>query len=108
MTQEELLEELRTIRTLLAIDKEDDIEKLVGELSDVQQHILEELSFSEWRPLSSSEIADSFGCSGNKVRNHRSDLVERHLIAKEGVKRGATYRKTGLLRAAEQMGSLGD
>lgn len=106
MSEEQILEELRTIRTLLAIDKEDDLNELTTNLSEIQKHILNELDFTEWRSLSTSNIAETFDCGTTTVRNHRSELEEKNLITKDGDKRGAKYRKTGLLRSAEQIGVL--
>jgi hypothetical protein len=62
MTQEEILEEPRTIRTLLSIDKEEDLEELTSNLSGIQIHILNKFDFVDWSSLSSSEIANKFDC----------------------------------------------
>lgn len=106
MAEEEILKELRTLRTLVAIDKEEDLKDLTSDLSDLQRHILNHLDFTEWQSLSTSEIAESFECGTTKVRNHRSRLENRNLIAKKGEGSGAKYRKTGLLRSAEQIGVM--
>lgn len=108
MTDEELLSELRTIRLLLSIDKEEEIEQLVTGLSEKQKHILSQLSYSEWRSISTSEIADQFDVGTTTVRNHRSELEEKNLIAKKGQGKGAVYRKTGLLRSASTLGLIDD
>lgn len=106
MTDEEILKELKTIRTLLAMDKEDDLEELTTELSDTQSHILESLNYSEWRSIPTSEVADELGVGNATIRRHRSELEDKNLINKRGEKGGAEYRKTGLLRAAESLGVL--
>lgn len=106
MTEEEILKELKTIRTLLAMDKEDDLEELATELSDTQKHILDLLNYSEWRSISTSEVADELDAGKTTIRNHRSELEDKNLINKRGNGSGAEYQKTGLLRAAESLDIL--
>lgn len=48
MDDEELLEELRTIRTLIAIDKKEYLEKAINNNDKVHDRILEELEYSHW------------------------------------------------------------
>lgn len=98
---DEMLEELRTIRTLLAIDKRDDIVEIVGELSDVQIHMVKILSHTEWMGISRSQVAEEVGVSEGTVSNHRAEMVDDNLIEKRGDGAGAEYRKTALLRVAE-------
>lgn len=106
MTEEEILEELRTIRTLLAIDKEQDLQQLTNDLSEIQRAILRELSFSEWRSISTADVAEETGSGTSTVGRHRTELEDRNLINSRGEARGAEYQKSGLLRAAEQTGVL--
>lgn len=106
MTDEEVLKELKTIRTLLAMDKEGNLEELTTELSMIQRHILDMLHYSEWRSISTSTVADELDVANSTFRDHRSELEEKNLINKRGEKKGAEYRKTGLLRAAESLGVL--
>ncbi|WP_436906710.1 hypothetical protein [Halosimplex marinum] len=108
MTDEEVLKELKTIRTLLAMDKGEELEELTTDLSNIQRHILDMLHYSEWRPISTSEVSDELDVGNTTVREHRYELEDKNLINKRGEKRGAEYRKTGLLRAAESLGMLKD
>jgi predicted transcriptional regulator len=104
MTEDEILHELRSIRTLLAIDKEEEMEELTTGLSEIQQHILSLLDYSEWRPIPTSDVADDMNVGTTTIRNHRSELEAKNLIAKKGQGSRAAYRKTGLLRSAELLG----
>jgi predicted ArsR family transcriptional regulator len=106
MADEEVMRELKTIRTLLAIDKEEELQELTMELSGTQEHILDMLSYSEWRSISTSDVADELDVGTTTVRNHRCELEDKNLINKRGQKRGAEYRKTGLFRAAESLGII--
>lgn len=102
MTEEEILAELRTIRTLLAIEKEDRLTTVVDDLDEKQLRILEELSFEEWRRSGEfqSEIADEFGVTNETIRRKKVDLVEKNLLIKKGINTGTEYKKSGLARAA--------
>lgn len=100
MTNEEILAELRTIRTLLVLDKEEELDGILNGLSEVQQKIIEEVN-DEWNTLPTSEIADECDVSTNTVRRGAGDLIERHLIERRGRGSGTEYRETGLLRAVE-------
>ena len=104
MIEEETLMELRTIKTLLAIDKRDEIEDLTAEFSPIQEEILNRLDSYEWRSLATSEIAEITDVSNVTVRDHRSDLEDRNLVEKRGSGSGAEYRVTGLLGCAELLG----
>lgn len=104
--EEEALMELRTIKTLLAIDKEEHLEDITGDLSSIQDHIIGLLDPYEWRPLATSEISDEFDASNSTIRNHRSELEDKNLIEKKGEGSGAKYRITGLLGCAELLGTI--
>lgn len=104
MSEEDILAELRTIRTLLALDKEEELEELATDFSELQKHLLDRLEYTEWHSLPTSEIAEEFETSTTTVRNHRSELEEKNLVEKDGDGSGTTYRKTGLLRSAELIG----
>jgi predicted ArsR family transcriptional regulator len=106
MAQEEILTELRTIRTLLALDKEERLRELTPELSDTQHSILDELDYSEWNTLPTSDIADDHDIHANTVRDHRDELVENSMIFQSGSGSGTEYRKTGLFRSAEELGLI--
>lgn len=106
MTDEEILAELRTIRTLLALDKEERLRELTPELSEIQKTILDELDYSEWRSLPTSDIAESHNTSTTTVRNHRDELVENSMVFQNGTGSGTEYRKTGLLRSAVELGLI--
>jgi DNA-binding MarR family transcriptional regulator len=108
MSDEEILAELRTIRTLLAIDKKEELEELTTDLSELQEHLLNRLEHTEWHSLPTSEIAEEFETTTRTVQKHRSDLENKNLVEKDGDGRGATYRKTGLLHSAEQIGATNE
>lgn len=98
----ELLEELRSIRALLMMDKQDDLEELGASINEEQSRILEELSYTEWVKSSDikDEITNELGVSGKTFNRRMSDLEQEGLVEKEGQKSGTRYRKTGLLRMA--------
>lgn len=104
MTDKEILAELRTIRTLLALDKEEELNQFSNGLSEAQEHILSKLEYDEWSSLSSSTLADDLDSSTRTIQRETSDLVEKNLIEKKGAGRGTKYRKTGLLKATEMIG----
>lgn len=104
MIEQETLMELRTIKTLLAIDKREDLEELTEDFTPIQEHILGILDPYEWNRLPTSEIADEMDTHANTVRRHRADLEERNLVEKRGDDGGAEYRVTGLLGCAELLG----
>lgn len=100
MSDEEILEELRTIRALLTLGKEDELRGILHDLSDIQQHIIEELD-EDWQSIDTSEVADEFDVSTRHVQREMGSLVEANLINKQGAGRGTEYRKTGLTNAAD-------
>lgn len=100
MTEEQILSELRTIRTLLALNKEEELNGILNDLDEVEQAIIERVS-DEWDDLSSAEIADEYDVTDRTVQRRIGDLEEANLIEKRGSGRGTEYRETGLLRAAE-------
>lgn len=104
--EQELVMELRTIKTLLAIDKKDKLEELTEEFTPIQEHILGILDPYEWRSLPTSDIADEMEVGNRSVRDHRSNLEDRNLVEKRGDGRGAEYRITGLLGCAELLGLI--
>lgn len=104
MTDEEILTELRTIRTLLALNKEEELNGILNGLDEVEQAIIERVG-DEWDGLSSSEIADECDVGDRTVQRRIGNLEEANLIEKHGSGRGTEYRETGLLRAAELVSS---
>lgn len=106
MTQDEILTELRTIRALLALDKEDRLRELTPELSDIQYSIIDELDYSEWNALPTSDIANNHDTHANTVRNHRDELLENNMIIHSGSGSGTKYRKTGQFRSAQELGLI--
>jgi len=100
MSNEEILAELRTIRTLLALDKEEELNGILNGLDDVEQALVEEID-DEWGSLPTEEIAEECDVGERTVRRRISDLQETHLIERQGNGSGTKYRETGLLRAAE-------
>jgi len=106
MSDEEILTELRAIRTLLALDKEERLRELTPELSEIQKSILDELDYLQWHSLPTSDIADAHDTSATTVRNHRDELVENSMMFQSGDGKGTEYRKTGLLRSAVELGLI--
>lgn len=100
MSDEEILAELRTIRTLLALDKKEELNGILNGLDEVEQAIIEKVG-DEWNGLSTSEIADELDVGDRTVQRRIGDLEEANLIEKRGSGRGTEYRETGLLRAAD-------
>jgi DNA-binding MarR family transcriptional regulator len=100
MSDEEILVELRTIRTLLALDKEEEMHGILSELGEVEQAIIDRLD-DEWTTFSTSEVAEKCDVGTSTVGRRVSNLEEANLIEKRGSGRGTEYRETGLLRAAE-------
>ncbi|WP_327053158.1 hypothetical protein [Halomicrococcus gelatinilyticus] len=101
MSDEEILAELRTIRTLLALDKEEQLNGFVDNHSEIQNQILDGLSGDEWSSIPTSEIADEHDVSNEAVRRRIRDLMDDRLIERQGKGAATEYRKTGILRAAE-------
>lgn len=104
MSEEEILAELRTIRTLLAFNKEEKLDSIMGSLDEVEQNITEEVD-EEWGSLSTSEIADGCDVTDRTVQRRVGSLEESNLIEKRGNGAGTEYRETGLLKAAELVSS---
>lgn len=100
MSDEEILAELRTIRTLLALDKEEELNRILNGLDEVEEEIIERVS-DEWSRISSSEIADEHDVADRTVQRRIGNLEEANLIERRGSAGGTEYRETGLLRAAE-------
>lgn len=100
MSEDEILAELRTIRALLALGKEDELQGIIDDLTDLRHHVLEELD-EDWQSIETSEIADEFDVSTRHVQRELSSLVDANLIEKRGSGRGTEYRASGLWSAAE-------
>lgn len=100
MTAEEILAELRTIRTLLALDKEEELDEIMNNLDEVEQAIIKKLD-NAWGSLPTSEIAEECNVANRTVQRRIKRLEKSHLIEKQGNVGGREYRETGLLRAAE-------
>lgn len=106
MTDKEILTELRTIRTLLTLEKEDRLEEIVSELSDIQEDILDELDYNEWRRGFSAELAESHDVSKRHVQRETKDLVAKGLLERQGSGSGTEYRKSALMRAANLINAI--
>lgn len=106
MTDEEILTELRTIRTLLALEKEGRLEEIVSELSDTQKDIIDELDYNEWRRGFSAELAEEHDVSKRQVQRDTKELVANGLVERQGSGPGTEYRKSALLRAADLVNTL--
>lgn len=104
MSDEEILAELRTIRTLLALDKEEEMGEILNDLDEVEQEIIDRLD-KEWTTFSTSEVAEECDVGTSTVGRRVSNLEEVNLIEKRGNGRGTEYRETGLLRAAKLVSS---
>jgi response regulator of citrate/malate metabolism len=100
MSEEEILAELRTIRTLLALDKEEELNDIMSGINEVEEAIIEEVD-DEWSSLPTSEIAEECDVTDRTVQRRAGDLEESHLLEKQGSAAGTEYRETGLLSAAE-------
>ncbi|MFC6757686.1 MULTISPECIES: DeoR family transcriptional regulator [Haloarcula] len=100
MTNEEILAELRTIRTLLALEKEEELNGILNGLDEVEQALVGEID-DEWGSLATEEIAEECDVGERTVRRRVGNLEEIHLIERQGNRSGTKYRETGLLRAAE-------
>lgn len=101
MTDDEILSELRTIRTLLTLEKEERLEETLSGLSNIQEDVLEELDYEEWSGGFSEDIAESHDVSKRHVQKEIKDLMEKNLIERQGAGRGTKYRKSALVRAAD-------
>jgi len=100
MTDEDILSELRTIRTLLAFDKQDELSEIIEALDEEQKVFLDELEAS-WTSVSTKAVAEEADVSKRTVQRGVGELVEMNLIQKQGNGRGTKYRTTGLYKAAE-------
>lgn len=103
---DDILSELRTIRQLLTLEKENRLEEMVGGLSDIQQDVINELKYVEWERGFSEEIADAHDVSKRQVQRETKDLVEKNLIKRKGAASGTEYRKSALFRAADLANKL--
>lgn len=101
MTEEQIISELRTIRTLLAFERKQELGDIIDDLSEIQERILKEIESEGWSSIQTSEIANEYDVSKRTVQNHLGRLIDENLVEKQGEGRGTEYRKTGLLRAAE-------
>jgi predicted transcriptional regulator len=106
MTDEDILSELRTIRTLLTLDKEERLIELLEDLDEVQEDILEELEYRDWSSGFKENVAESRDVSKRTVQRGISDLIEKNLVEKRGAGRGVEYRKSGLMRAANLVNNI--
>lgn len=104
MTDEDILAELRTIRVLLSIDKEEELDEILNSLDEVEKTIVEWVG-DEWDSLPTSEIAESCNVGDRTVQRRVNSLEESYIIEKQGNGAGTEYRETGLLRAAELISS---
>lgn len=107
-TEEEILEELRSIRALLMMDRQDQLKGLGESLNDDQLAILEELSYDDWIKSANikDEITEEIEISGRTFNRRINVLEEKGLIEKEGQTRDTKYRKTGLLRMVQTLADL--
>lgn len=98
----EILEELRSIRALLMMEKKDDLEELGQSLNEEQLRIVEELCYDDWTKSVDikDKITEQMDISGRTFNRRINSLEQQGLIEKEGQKSGTMYRKTGLLRMA--------
>lgn len=103
MTDSEVVRELKTIRTLIALDKEEKLADIFSEIDDIQHDITNELSPTEWRKASEfkSDIADMHDTSNKTVERRLDSLIDHSLVERKGKGAGTKYRLTGLYDAAE-------
>jgi len=103
MTDSEVVRELRTIRTLLAIDKEDELSEIFGDLDEISEAILDELSSTKWRGAEEfkSDVVEAQDTSNSTFERRVDSLLDRNLIEDKGNSSGTEYRLTGLYDAGE-------
>lgn len=102
-SRDEILDEIRSIRALLMIDRKQDLIELGNEIDDVQYAILDKLSYDKWIQSSDikNELVEELDISGSNYKKKIRQLGRLGLVEKEGIKRWTKYRKTGLLRMVE-------
>jgi len=103
MPESEIVRELRTIRTLLAIDKDDELSDIFGDLDEISEEILAELSSTEWRGAKEfkSDISEEHDTSKRTVERRVDSLLNRNLIENRGDGSATKYRLTGLHDAGQ-------
>jgi len=103
MTESEMVRELRTIRTLLAIDKADELSKIFGDLDEISKAILDKLSSTEWRRVGEfkSDIVEEQDSSNSTFERRIDSLIDRNLVEKKGNGPSTEYRLTGLYDAGQ-------
>lgn len=106
MTEDDILNELRTIRTLLTLEKEDRLQEIAGDLSDIQRGVIQQLDYEEWNRGFSEDIAEEHDVTKRHVQRETKELVERNLAERQGAASGTEYRKTPLLRAIDLADAL--
>lgn len=99
MSEDEILSELRTIRTLLALDKGDELKDIISDLDQIQHDALDEIG-ETWTSVATDEIAEAHGVSVRTVQRRIGVIKSKNLIEQKGSRSGAEYRATGLLKAA--------
>jgi DNA-binding MarR family transcriptional regulator len=103
MIEDKLAHELRTIQTLLVIDKKEELHEIFGDLDKVEKAILNKFSSTEWRGTGEfkSELAEEQNTSVRTVDRRIDSLLDRNLVEKKGNSSGTEYRLTGLYDAGQ-------
>lgn len=91
MSDEEVLAELRTIRTLLALEREEKMSEILNDLDEVERAIMGRLD-GEWTSFSTSEVAEECGVGTSTIGRRVSNLEEANLIERRGSGRSTEYR----------------
>lgn len=105
---DEILTELKTIRTLLSLEKEERLKKITEDSDEFQEAILDELQFDDWTKTSAfkEDLIEQFDSSSSTFNRKIKDLRTKNLIEKKGSGRGTMLKKSALLKAANLVGQI--
>lgn len=106
MDEEAILRELKSIKYLLAVGKEADIERRYLALSDQERRALTSIDTRDWIPSSvlKEDLEDQLDVSDRRIRQILSGLVQENLLERRGRGRSTEYRKSDLYRLIEVLG----
>jgi len=105
MTEQEILSELKAIRSLLALDKEERLQKMLDDLDEKHERVLEELSFTDWKTSEEFKgtLAEELDTSKRTIKRKLDDLASMQLVESRGEYSGTEYRKSGMLKAIDEI-----
>lgn len=100
MTDEEMLNELRAIKYLLAISTREPLGKAHADLDEIHRDLLDELSISKWKKTNDIQerLAEKHDVSKRTIRGRRKDLLEKGLL-KESREDTTKYKATAVGQA---------